>query len=286
MIEYLHEHAAHLALWFSILSLSGFVGSLSLGYLAGTIDVHAFPGFDAWLRASRLRFAWAFGASLLIVLVVDVLEMTGKGFTDAIAMIPHLLVSSRYGWIWLLKVFASAGLCLLAFAAPARPGTRLAFVVSLLVVVAFTFSATSHSANDGVLSLTSLVHVVHVTTIVQWAGAIVVFAAIAARFDEALLLVVVRRYSRYLMWVGAIAVVSGLVLATSMLNHIEDLWVSSYGQVLLGKLTLVAGLLGLAIAIRAYQAPSTRAKLVKLDGLLIWLVLLVATQLAHVPPPY
>lgn len=252
MIEFLQEHAAHLTYWLSIVCLCGFTGSLFADFVIKSSEFRSHVDFDRQLKISRLLLGSAFIVSCGPVLIFTGKEMTGGTFADTARAIPLLLFETHYGTMWLLRVGVAALLCLLV----AHPRiSRAAFgvrtlIVVLFVLLSFTFSATSHSAISDRFSFDALVHLVHVMAILNWAGAIMVFAHISSQSSTRLLMVAIRSYSTFLIWIAVAAVLSGSVLAMEMLNQFADLWLSTYGWMLAAKLVFVVGILGVAAIAR------------------------------------
>ena len=296
MIEFLQEHAAHFAYWLSILCLCGFTGSLFADSILHFSEFRSHVDFDEQLKRTRLWLGSAFIVSCGPVLIFTGMEMTGETFAETLRAIPFLLSDTHYGTMWLLRVGVALLLCLLvAHPRIARSALGLRTLIALLfILLSFTFSATSHSAIRGMFSFDALVQHVHVMSILNWAGAIMVLAYISSNSGTHLLIVAIRSYSAFLIWIAIAAVLSGLVLATEMLNHFRDLWRSSYGQVLAVKLLLVIGMLAVAAMVRFSQmsspieqnSPTKRHdQLIKIDIFLVWFALLFATQLTHTAPP-
>lgn len=158
-----------------------------------------------------------------------------------------------FGWSVVIAALALiAGL--LSRTCPAGPAKIMSLLA--LVAVGLAFAASGHAANADPRALAGASVVLHGISLAFWTGALVPLA-FALRQREAVLPLM--RFSRAIPFAVATLLASGLVLAVMQLQHLEALWTTSYGYVLLTKLVLVALLLAVALWNRMSLTPKIAA---------------------------
>lgn len=301
MLDYIREHSTHLVYWIDYLALYSLSGLLLVRLWLIPKNAAALAEFTArWRRARKLALATLLSMSAPI-LIANIVEMTGTGLLAAIGRTPLILTQTFHGWVWLLRV--AALICLLLISAPPPSGItsrrRAAMALVCCAILAFTYSATSHSARDGSLSPAALVHWGHVLFGLLWAGAIlsfttVVLPSLRAENQRALLADCARRLSRLAAASFGVVLLTGAYTAWQMLESPTALLETDYGRTLAAKLLFVAAMLAIAWAQRfviiprlVEHAPAERhlRKGMALDEWAVWLVLLFAADLAHEIPP-
>ncbi|MCA1835339.1 MAG: copper resistance protein CopC, partial [Actinobacteria bacterium] len=198
------------------------------------------------------------------------------------------LGQSRPGQLLLVE---AAGLAIALGLAATR---RRAWAVLPLVAVAAAEGVRSH-ANITAPGWGALVTGVHLAAVAIWIGALahVAHAAVAWRQEHAALRWVLLSYLRLAAWVFFLAVGTGTILAL-LLVPLSTLLTTTYGQVLLIKLGLVAVASGLALTARLTlprreRLPRvrtlTRAESSALVGVLVLSAVLVSAPTAGNQPP-
>lgn len=127
---------------------------------------------------------------------------------------------------------------------------RTAAIASTLLL-GIAFASSGHARTAPPLSLAHPAVAVHIIAVTAWLGALIPLTRML-RINADSLNHTLRRFSYWIMPVVALLLLSGVILACLQLNTIDDLWRTSYGRILLAKLTLVALLLGLA-ALNRYR---------------------------------
>jgi copper transport protein len=113
----------------------------------------------------------------------------------------------------------------------------------LLILASFALSGHVATATPRWLSIPALV--LHAGTMAFWIGALPPLLS-AMRQPPVTAYATVRRFSRLALVGVAILIGSGLIMAIIQLGHWHALFGTSYGRLLLLKLAVVAGLIGLA----------------------------------------
>ncbi|MCD0415638.1 copper resistance protein CopC/CopD [Rubrivivax sp. JA1024] len=119
------------------------------------------------------------------------------------------------------------------------------------------FAVSGHAATAEPRALASVAVWVHGVSLALWIGALLPLAIAIGKRDTAP--ATLRRFSRAIPLAVVALLISGVALAAIELGTVDALWQSDYGRVLLGKLALVLGLLGLALWNRVRLTPRLMA---------------------------
>ena len=181
-----------------------------------------------------------------LLLLIRVMLMSGDDVVNAIQLIPAVMQKSHYGNVWLIHLISLIGLwvlILLALNNHRMWPVMLMLIVSL--VVAWSYSATSHAADQGDFTIDEITDWAHMFTTAVWGGSIIagagfLFPTIKRLPASSLILIeCMRRLSRILLIMVPIVLLTGL---TNVVLHTKDymtLLNHSYGQILLTKLAFV-----------------------------------------------
>lgn len=241
------------------------VGFAGLALLVGTAFFVAacWPGGSGQRAVSRLFWGgWlALTASTVVGLLLYGPYVAGTSFADVAD--PALLgttLSSRLGWVLLarlalLTVVAAAVLVWRRRDEPVADRGRLpaAVVIGTGLLLATTWSLANHGAADE-LSLVSVPSdAIHLTAMGIWLGGLVVLLGVLLRSgDVNAMRAAVPRFSRVALVCVGVLIVTGTVQAWRQVGTPAALVTTAYGQILLGKLGLVAGLVGLGVLARQW----------------------------------
>jgi copper transport protein len=176
-------------------------------------------------------------------------------------------LSLPHGKLLVLRLVAVAGLAVLIRRLLVPPGSlterarfryeNLAMVTGFLVLL--SFSASGHAVSDSVPFFTITADLAHLGGMAVWLGGLVQITLCLRRSgsDEELQQALTRFSPLAAISVGIIAV-SGAYLSVRIVPSFSALWTTTYGILLLLKLTGFVGLLGLAnlgrIAVRRRMA--------------------------------
>jgi copper transport protein len=136
-----------------------------------------------------------------------------------------------------------AGLC--AIAVRHQPPLAFGFGLAGLIGIGWALAASGHASAASPQGLTGPAVALHGVSIAVWIGSLLPLAA-AMRRDGNKGLGALRRFSRTMPMVLAAILLSGGFLAVVQVEHVEALWSTDYGRVLVAKLAVVAALLTIA----------------------------------------
>jgi putative copper export protein len=241
--------AVVLVQWTSLAALAALVGSL---VLAVVVLPQNAPG------SLRLRLArWSrLGATILLAASVGELVMRartigGGDLSTALAVVPSVLTRTHFGTVWSARAVA-LGILLVA-AGRGGPVSRGA-TLCLAFAVTLSTSLVGHAADQGDLSVATLIDWLHVSAAAAWIGGLFCLAVLvlpATRtWPRDRLEALVLRFSALAGWCLAAVVVSGIGNGWIEIGSVRALWTTTYGQILTTKLALVLAIVALGAANR------------------------------------
>jgi copper transport protein len=122
----------------------------------------------------------------------------------------------------------------------------LILVGAVAALVSFTFDG--HTVTEGLRPCTALVDIAHVAAGAVWAGGLVMLAHVIwlrhRRGADSRALQLAVRFSVVAASALVVAGVAGSILTLIILDSVSELWATSWGRVLLGKVALVAAAAG------------------------------------------
>jgi copper transport protein len=254
--------------------------------------------------------SWAVMAvASVLQLALTVAEMSGEPLAHAFSgtVLGTVLGGTSFGGVWKVRAWLLAGVfaaqLLRAGAAkrgtPSRRPAILEIVEALLAAAVLTtlvWAGHAHASDKHAWLLP--VDVVHVIAAGCWPGGLLPFLLAEARRSPGLAgpaVTVTRRFSRLSVVVVSILVLSGLLNAVGLVGTLSAVWPSVYGRLILCKVTLLAGMVGLGAVNRRLlrrdapgDAPRTLGWLwrnVAFECALAICVLLATETLAMNAPP-
>jgi copper transport protein len=254
------DPALRTALWLTRLAVYlgfaiGIGGAFFRAWIAVPDAVDAVPlrEADPWIFAALIAGLAATALSVGLQ-GLDALELTLREIGHAAAWETGL--ETAYGRTAIAAAFALfAGVF-----ASAATSQRLSRVLSLiaLVGVGVALALSGHASNAEPRAISRPAVFVHAICMTFWVGALLpLWFALRAEGRGGQTLA---RFSRAIPVPLVLLAGSGLWLAYVQLGQVDALWTADYGQVLLGKLALVALLLILAAANRYHFVPSFHAR--------------------------
>lgn len=222
------------------------------------------PQFAArWRRLLGLLLAMLTVTGVLLPLS-RVMEMGDVTFATAILMQSTVLQHTHFGHIWLLHLVGLLLLWVSWFGASEDAGRGPATVMlTVTVLMAWTYSATSHAADHGDFSPAQIGDWLHVITASLWGGGILGSGMLlptlwrGAATQRMLIGQLARRLSMLSTVALMLVLASGVYNATTRISSLEQLWHSNYGHVLTVKLLLVAAMAGIGGLNRFILVPAT-----------------------------
>ncbi|WP_233583948.1 cytochrome c oxidase assembly protein [Micromonospora sp. CV4] len=215
-----------------------------------TVSPH---GYLLLRRASAAALGWAAVALSLMVLTVS--DLLGQPLeTLKPATVVSFATTISQGQSLMLQAGLALTVALLARAGVSRGLAATVTILALVAVLPPAFTGHSAGAGNHQIAVTSLA--LHVLAAAVWIGGLV--ALLMVRRTRLLAEAAVR-YSRLALGCFVAVTVSGLANAAVRLGAIDQLWLSRYGWLVLGKLAalLVLGVLGAAH--RSRTLPALRA---------------------------
>lgn len=200
--------------------------------------------------------------------------------------------ASQFGVLYLVRLalLVPAGLLVRRLLRPAPPDRLLAAagaVLSAGVVVTYAMAGHAVAGDWPVVAVTS--DAAHLTAMSLWAGGLVLLAACALRpRHEDRVGDAARRFSRLAVNALAVLVVTGAWQAWREVGSVDALTGTGYGKLLLAKLGVVAGLLGLGAvswyAVRRARGAGWLRRSVPAEAVLVVAVLAVTSVLVATRP--
>jgi copper transport protein len=222
--------------------------------------------FEIWAGTAGRTRAKSFATSVYVALLLGGLIAApisvGLQGLDALDLpVSQLLQAEvwRAGWQTAYGLTALVAECaivagLLALVTPMRLARALALVGLLGIGLALLLSG--HAGTVEPRWLTRSAVFLHGATVAFWIGALIpLVVAIRAGDRDSLM-----RFSRLIPVPLAVLIATGCLLMFVQLDRVDALWTTRYGQVLSGKLALVAVLLALAGANRFALVPRFAAE--------------------------
>ncbi|MHB8415978.1 MAG: copper resistance D family protein [Acidiferrobacteraceae bacterium] len=262
----MHTHILYISFsGFDIVSLVAVIGALSCRLWVlplASVDV---------LHPRLWRFlAWALLAltvSSLALLVGRTLEMSRQPLSAIGPILPLVVRKTQFGHIWLIRPVSLVILWLCWFTGrhPGRGGQIAIPMFLLVAVIAFTRSATGHPADGGQFTPPEWVDWVHLMVASIWAGSL--FAMMFGIFPSlqgpgtilpAVIAELGNRLSRLASIALGLVLISGFLSARHDLVHLDNLWRTSYGRILLVKLSFVSAAMLLGALNRYLHIPCIR----------------------------
>ena len=148
-------------------------------------------------------------------------------------------------------------LLVLALESAGRPVAHLALPAALLALG--SLALTGHALTAGPMLLTAPVLAIHVSVAAFWLGSLWPLWQSLARQPPMAAALLLRRFSAMAWLAILLLVAAGTTLAALQLGRVGALVETAYGQRLLAKLALVAGLLLIAAANRWWLTPALTA---------------------------
>lgn len=267
------------------------------------------PQFAArWQRLLGLLLAMLTVTGVLLPLT-RVMEMGEATLATAVLMLPAVLQQTHFGHIWVLHLVGLLLLWISWFGANEDAGRGSATaMLTTAVLIAWTYSATSHAADRGDFSPAQIGDWLHVIATSLWGGGILgsgmllpTLGKLAAR-QRLLFGQLVSRLSMLSAVALMLVLVSGVYNATTRISSVEQLLHTSYGHVLTVKLLLVAAMAVIGVLNRfilvsatlrwaAGQNPAENRPVrrfitaIRVDMVCVLLVLCAAALLIQSMPP-
>ncbi|MGA7799634.1 MAG: CopD family protein [Gammaproteobacteria bacterium] len=250
------------ATWLDVAAISACIGTLICAACVLPRDAPGALRDTVWAG-----FGWA--TALLTVasgvwLASRTLEFSGAPFSGLGHFLPLVLKRTQYGLIWSWRLGAVSVLWLCWFADRHQPKGRSVewLAGGALLFVVFTRSATGHAGDQGIFSPAVWVDGLHVVAGAVWVGSLFTMSLRVMPWltnvvghQRTLIADVFERLSTTAGAALLAILITGILNSWEGLGHIETLWHTRYGQILLAKLVLVAWMVGIGAHNRYVKMP-------------------------------
>ncbi|HQU14769.1 MAG: hypothetical protein B7Z66_03940 [Chromatiales bacterium 21-64-14] len=296
------------ATWFDVIALCMAVG-------AALCVLWVVPRADHEVFARGLRRGFASALALLtvssvVLAVTRTLEMSGAGWSGVGHFLPLVVAHTHFGLLWQVRIIAIGAAWLAGISYVYNGRAAVAGALGLLaasMVIAYTRAASGHAGDAGPFAPAVWVDTAHLLAAGAWVGPLFIFSTVVfptlRRVCVAPAQLAVGLFERLSTLAGAalaMVVASGFYSAWRGLGGVAALWRTSYGQILLVKISLVAAMVAIGAHNRYVKRPTLRrtaggpagvvwtahaARAVLLEAVLALGVLLAAASLHHTMPP-
>jgi len=230
-----------------------FLGYLSLFAFCGVVlakiwlvPAPAFEQTEVFLRWRQmlneclavLVFA---GVAILLAYTAEIDDATLPGM---LVDLPGIIAKTHFGLIWAMHLATLLVIWIGCAALTTRWASRrwTALMVTGLLVLAFTYSASSHASDSGDFTLGELVDWVHVAATAAWGGSILISVALIfplLRDRHSTISLAASRLSALAGSALPFALVSGFYNSSVQLHTFGALLETTYGRLLTAKLAIV-----------------------------------------------
>lgn len=227
----------------------------------------------SWLACLKKTFPWL--ATLLLIGLVGLLATTTAQATGSPenAWNPQawldFIQKTRIGFIWTLRAASALAVLVIVLYIQSAPAAPWRYVIgaSAAALPLALGSLASHSAAEEQAVLATVIYALHLIVASIWfgglPGVILVASTIAtgSADERSHIGDVLARFSRLALVTMIVVVISGLVVANRMFEtNYAGLVATTYGWLLITKLTLLAVILSIASQAKSLWIPSIRQR--------------------------
>lgn len=200
---------------------------------------------------SRMWTLFCFGLAFMIAgsmveLLSRTAEMSGEPFPAFFSALPTVLFRTHYGVVWITRIGALLLLALLKTAERYREKpVFLLLMLSLMLLVAMTASASGHASDAGDFSLPEIMDWLHLLAASVWGGGLMVLSVSVLpdlmnrqEANAALIARVAGRFSAIAGFAVGIVAITALYNAWKYVGGIHNLIGAPYGWAIVAKIVL------------------------------------------------
>ncbi|MEO6606338.1 MAG: cytochrome c oxidase assembly protein [Aeromicrobium sp.] len=238
------------------------------------------------VQAVRLASWWAalWSATTVVLFFLNVSDVFAKPLTDLSGPFVTGYAETSAGRAVLLQALGAA---LVAVATRWTFGTKaLAGTLGLALATLAPITLTGHAASSGSHDLATTSLLLHVVGVSLWVGGLVSLGWVALRGSKRLDAAIIR-FSAVALWAFAIVGVSGLVNASVRLGSFGEVFGSTYGRLVLLKVTalVVLGAFGYGQRRRIVAKGSSFLRLAITELSIMAATIGLAVALSRTPTP-
>jgi putative copper export protein/peroxiredoxin len=197
------------------------------------------PHFKVRRAISISSCTWAVLTFLLVIFKlaeivnISIFEVFGQS-----TMIKSYLLQIRAGQASLIQILGALILASFVLWVRSKVGIRLLFLFSLALLIPTAFSGHSHSGAESKHQLAIVSWTVHIIAISLWIGGVIVLVILGFMRSQEFSFAS-RAFSPYALFFYWTILTSGIVNGSLRIGAIDQLWLTSYGQIMLAKIALL-----------------------------------------------
>ncbi len=195
--------------------------------------------------------------------------MSELPFTESFSEIGTVLFETHVGKYWLFRTIALIALCIAWYLGRRIPKSSIGQTLALIALtgIAFTLSTSGHGGDSGALSPANVANSLHMIGGFLWGGSTIatsffIFPPLLRAYapGRELIATVSLRLSRLAGLALALTLIPGLYNAWQQIGNWHALWTKPYGQILLTKIIIVAGMIVLGAVNRYIFIPAIQSR--------------------------
>ncbi|HEY0001408.1 MAG TPA: copper resistance protein CopC [Actinoplanes sp.] len=285
----------------ALIPVGKYLGYAGLVLLIGPVLVLALLWPQRLSRRGPARLIWTgialITGSTLLAVWLQVPYSIGTTLFDVRLGDLRDVLGSTFGAVMLVRlgVICAAALLLrpLLIGSGGESKADLALLGVLGVAALATWPLTGHPTASPVAGVSVVVDAIHLAAASVWLGGLIMLAGfLLRRATEVELGAILPIWSRWAATAVSALILAGVVQALIEVSSVSGLVNSTYGQLILVKVALAAGVLGLAFFSRrlvrqrtAESAPGGLRRIVLAELAVTAVILGVTSALVQIPPP-
>lgn len=202
-----------------------------------------------WYVIAGLGFGLSIVAAATVVLFAASIAGAGLGkATNGTAL--SAILGTRFGHVRLAQLIVAEVIAIAAVWAPSPGGAKWLKrgIGVLALALAVTPGLSGHAGAKGTLEV--IADTGHVLAASVWAGGlatVMLGLGLAGERRRELARNVFPRFSRLVLWAVGVLLVSGTIGGLSGVDHLNELWNTTYGKLLLAKISIALVLIGFGV---------------------------------------
>ncbi len=288
---------------FSFISLLLLIGAAGFWLLVlrptQATDPATWKRIVARLASSAILAALAYMLFACVRLFLQTQLVSGNSDPD-LGDFTNLIFRTNWGIAWRTQMACAVVICLVLLLQRTLKAFAWWFSIALVVTIAFATSLTSHAGSSEVLRTFGVINdASHVLAIGCWLGGLFWMIAVAlptlagVEHRTKRTTAIVHAFSKIALWCVGVMLFSGVVSTYFRVGSIGNLVSSTYGQTLIIKLLLVAGVAGVGYynwrtlrpALGNEGGPDALRKSARMELAVAILVIIATAALVGLPLP-
>jgi putative copper export protein len=197
------------------------------------------PHFKVRRAISISSCIWAIATFLLVIFkLAEIVNISIPETFSQPTMLKSYLLQIRAGQAFLIQILGALILASFVLWVRSKTGIRLLFLFSLGLLIPTAFSGHSHSGAESKHQLAIASWAVHIITVSLWVGGVLVLVVMGFMRSQEFS-IAARAFSPYALFFYWTILASGIVNGSLRIGAIDQLWATSYGQLMLAKIALL-----------------------------------------------